>query len=343
MQSQAGADPPSGPRAGPGQTTREGRFPPSLMHAAATLYHLKDETQADVARALGVSRATVSRLLTEARRLGIVRIQVVDPVDGEPLDLAERTAEALGLQRVLVAPQAHPAVLGASLAAQLGTALRSVGLRSGDILLVSSGRTVWEIGFEQLPSLPGTVVTPTVGGQDEPEAWYQTNEITRMIAERVGGRPQFLYAPAQPGPELYERLLEDPGTRRVLDQWRQATCAILGVGAPPLSRESMPGFVSRDAPWLAASAGDICTRFFDPQGVPLDFPGSEHLIATAYEDLRAIPHTIAVAVGEAKIPSLLAGARAGWFKTLVTDVATATALLGAAAGEAAPAVDSEAG
>ena len=57
-----------------------GRFPPALMHAAATLYYVKDETQADVARSLGISRATVSRLLAEARRLGIVRIEVLPQV-----------------------------------------------------------------------------------------------------------------------------------------------------------------------------------------------------------------------------------------------------------------------
>jgi DNA-binding transcriptional regulator LsrR (DeoR family) len=304
-----------------------GRFSPALMHAAATLYYLKDETQADVARALGVSRATVSRLLAEARRLGIVRIEVLDQVEGPPASLAPDLARALGLRAVHLAPPGHDAVLRTALATQVGVALSTAGLERDDVLLVSSGRTVWQVGLEALPQLPGTVVTPMVGGQHEPEAWYQTNEITRMIAQKVGGHPTFLYAPAQPGPELYDLLLEDPSTRQVLELWSRAKCALVGVGAPPHTRASMPNFVPRDASWLRTSAGDICTRFFDSSGEQLSYPGSERLIATTYDTLRAIPHTIAVAVGEIKVPSILAGARAGWFNTLVTDTSTASALL----------------
>jgi len=320
-----------GPNGGPTEldgATSTPRYSARLMHAAATLYYLQDATQAEVAKQLGTSRATVSRLLAEARRQGIVRIEVRDPFDPATAeDLASRTAEALGLEVVYIAPSAHHALLGPSLAPQLSRALRDVGLVSGDVLLVSSGRTVWEASREALPELPGVVVTPTVGGQNEPEAWYQTNEITRSVAEKIGGHPVFLYAPAQPGPDLYERLVDDPSTQRVLRLWEGAKCAVLGVGAPPATRQSMPGWMEDLKPLFNVAAGDICTRLFDLSGKPLPFPGSERLIATSYELLRSIPVTIAVAVGQPKIPSLLAGARAGWFNTLVTDAPTATALL----------------
>ncbi|NUR08344.1 MAG: RNA polymerase subunit sigma-70 [Nocardioidaceae bacterium] len=307
------------------------RFPAHLMHAAATLYYLEDATQAEVARRLDTSRATVSRLLSEARRLGIVRIQVVDPADALRDDeLGPRAAEALGLAAVHVAPAAHEAVLGSALAQPLAHALGGVGLQPDDVLLVSSGRTVWEASRQTLPDLPGVVVAPTVGGQDEPEAWYQTNEITRSVAEKIGGRPVFLYAPAQPGQDLYDRLVDDPATRRVLELWKTAKCALLGVGAPPHTRRSMANFLPRDADWLRDAVGDICYRFFDSAGGPLHFPGEERLIATSLETLRTIPVTIAIAVGESKIPSILAGARSGWFNTLVTDAPTAAALLDAA-------------
>jgi DNA-binding transcriptional regulator LsrR (DeoR family) len=305
------------------------RFSPQLMHAAATLYYLEDATQAEVASRLGTSRATVSRLLSEARRLGIVRIQVLDPAETWDEELGPRTAAALGLSAVYIAPQAHEAMVGASLAPQLSAALADVALEPGDVLLVSSGRTVWEAAQAELPQMPGIVVTPTVGGQDEPEAWYQTNEITRQVAAKVKGRPVFLYAPALPGPDLHDRLVDDPSTRRVLDLWEDARCAVVGIGAPPLTRESMPGFVPRDAEWLGEAAGDICTRFFDTAGDPLPFPESDRLIATSLETLRRIPVTIAVAVGTEKIPSIVAGARADWFNTLVTDAPTAAALLAA--------------
>jgi DNA-binding transcriptional regulator LsrR (DeoR family) len=297
---------------------------PQLLYRAATLYYLQDATQAQIAGQLGTSRATVSRLLSEARRQGIVRIDVIEPVETDLAALAEQTAFALGLTAVHLSTLAGP---GAALAPAVSAALARAGLRHGDVLIVSSGRTVYEVAQGDLPALPGVQVTPTVGGQDDPNAWYQTNEITRTVAAKIKGTPTFLYAPALPGPDLHERLLDDPSIRRVTQLWAKARCALLGVGAPPTTRASIPAFVPIDA--VASAVGDICSHFYDRAGRQVLFPGAERLIATSLELLRAIPASIAVAVGEAKVPGIIAGARAGYFRHLVTDVETARALLAA--------------
>lgn len=307
------------------------------MYAAATLYYLEDATQAEIADKLGTSRATVSRLLSEARRQGIVRIEVVAPTVPDDDGLAERAAAALGLETVYLsmAPPTRP--VGAALAPVLSAALTDVGLRAGDVLLVSSGRTVYEAAQAQLPQLPGVLLAPTVGGQDEPEPWYQTNEITRELAARVGGRPSFLYAPALPGPDLYDLLLREPSIRRVIELWQEARCAILGVGAPPLTRQSLPGFVPKDSLSLRDAVGDVCSRFYDDEGRPVEFPGSERLMATGLEMLQRVPVGIAVAAGQDKVLPIVAGARAGYFNRLVTDAATAVALIDAASTAPTPA------
>jgi DNA-binding transcriptional regulator LsrR (DeoR family) len=308
------------------------RFSKALMHAAAQLYYGEDATQAEIATRLGTSRATVSRLLSEARREGIVRIEIVAPVEHDLDDLGERLRVALGLDAVHLSALAH-GTRGEALAPALATALRSAGLNPGDALLVSSGRTIYEASQTELPRLPGVLLAPTVGGQDEPEAWYATNEITRRLAERVGGTPAFLYAPALPGPDLYETLLADASTRRITELWGSARCAILGVGAPLTTRTTLPRFAPSDTRVLSTAVGDICSRFYDRDGNPVEFPGSERLIATSLERLQEIPVTIALAAGSSKVPSLLAAARARYFNQLVTDPETAWALLGALDGE----------
>jgi DNA-binding transcriptional regulator LsrR (DeoR family) len=79
-----------------------GRFSPSLLYAAAKMYYTDEATQAEVAEHLQTSRATISRLLYEARRRGIVRIEVI-PTDNEAAqDLAARVAAALGLTAVYI-------------------------------------------------------------------------------------------------------------------------------------------------------------------------------------------------------------------------------------------------
>lgn len=316
-------------------TAESSHFSPSLLYAAARLYYEDDATQAEVAQRLGTSRATVSRLLAEAKRQGIVRIEVVPPAEAQRSDLSDRLARALGLERVyLCAPLPSPGpgrgivdVMGRALAPATGRALSEAGLLPGDVLLVSSGRTVYEVAQHDLTPLPGVVVAPTVGGNDQPEDWYQTNEITRLVANRIGGRANYLFAPALPGPELYQSLLNDPSIQRVLHQWPTARCALMGVGAPPLTRSDIPQFVPTGSTSLRAAVGDVCSRFYDRVGAEVHFDGSDRLIALELQALKHIPVTIAIAVGREKIQSIAAGARGGHFNRLVTDPATAEALL----------------
>ncbi|MGV0742823.1 sugar-binding transcriptional regulator [Mycolicibacterium sp. XJ870] len=312
-----------------------GHFPAPLLYAAAKLYYTEEATQADVAAQLGTSRATVSRLLAEAKRRGIVRIEVVPPDELGSGDIATQLTRALSLNRVFLShPIPHPGpgrthldVMGGVLAPAVGRALAAAELLPGDVLLVSSGRTVYEVAQYELVSLPGVLVAPTVGGNDQPEEWYQTNEITRLVANRVNGRPNYLFAPALPGPDLYPSLINDPTIQRVLHLWPRARCALMGVGAPPLMRSDIPQFVPTGSNSLRAAVGDVCSRFYDRTGEAVAFEGSDRLIAVELEALRHIPVTIAVAIGRDKVDSIIAGARGGYFNQLVTDPATAAAIL----------------
>lgn len=316
-------------------------FAPSLLYAAAKMYYEEEATQAEVAAQLGTSRATVSRLLSEARRQGIVRIEVRPPTFESTADLADQLAVALGLDRVFLS-QPLPSGgrltkdrLGSALAPAVGRALAASGLAAGDVLLVSSGRTLYEVARFDLPQLPGVVVAPTVGGADQPEAWYQTNEITRLIASRIGGRATYLFAPALPGPELYETLQHDPTIQRVLHLWPYAKALLTGVGAPPSLRSEAPQFVATGSSALLDAVGDVCSRFFDAAGKPVEFPGSERLIAVQLAALPTIPVSIAIASGHDKVLPITVGAEARYFNQLVTDPVTAQQILVATASAAA--------
>lgn len=306
-------------------------FAPALLHTAAQMYYDEDATQAQVAARLNVSRATVSRLLSEARRRGIVQITVVPPERRSTDALAEQVATKLGLTQVfLSAPlpgsevsNGADGVMGRVLAPAVGRALLAAGLMAGDVLLVSSGRTMYEVSRFELPRLPGVLVAPTVGGTDQPEGWFQTNEIARRVAEQIAGRAMYLFAPALPGADLYATLQHDPTIQRVLQLWPRARCVLTGVGAPPVLRSLAPQFVDLSSTAFMEAVGDICTRFFDREGRPVSFPGVERLIAVELEALTRIPVVVAVAAGEDKVAPLVAGARAHYFNQLVTDPPTA--------------------
>lgn len=302
-------------------------FSDDLLYRAAMLYYHEDATQAEIAQRFGLSRPTVSRMLSEARSRGLVRIEVHRPQRLDTDVIAEQVRQALGLKRVWVALTSPNDPPGAALAQQVRIALGEIDVGTGEGLLVSPGRTIWEIAHHPMPSFPGAIVAPTAGGMDEPEPYYQTNEITRLFAASTGGQPWFLYAPAMPGRDLHDILTREPTIKRVLDLWTRARVALLGVGAPLTTRVSFPSVLPKHLPAMAASVGDICLRPYDRTGQEIPFPGSSHLVSMHLPQLRALEWGVAVANGPVKAMSIIAGARGGYLNSLVTDAETAAAIL----------------
>lgn len=308
-----------------------------LAYEAAEAYYTHGRTQAEVAQHLGVSRPTVSRLLEEARAAGLVTITVTPPRGSSFKALSAELASALGLRSVRIAPgSVREGSLGGALGPQTAATLLSYRLHPGDVLVVASGRTVYELSLEELPRLPGLILVPGVGGQADPEPWFQTNELVRTLAQKTGGTPRFLFAEAKPSPALYQALRADPSFRSIEQLWAGASAAILGIGAPPRTRSSIASGISVADPSIVTAAGDVCLHFFDPDGQPLDFQGSDRMVRVPLDDLLAIPQRLAVAVGPEKVPSIIAAARMGCFHDLVTDQATATGLSQALSSSSAP-------
>jgi DNA-binding transcriptional regulator LsrR (DeoR family) len=297
----------------------------ALIVTAAHLYYVEDRSQEEVAKQLGVSRSTVSRLLAEARQSGVVRIEVTaqPPVDG----LEDELAQQLGLERVYVAQgTAPPDDPGAVLATAVGQALIDSKLSAGDALLVSWGRATWSLSHADLPKIPGVVVVPALGGLNDEQPWVQTNEIARRIAARLEGSVLLLHAPAVPSAELRDSLLTDESIRAALTRWDDAAAVLVGIGAWSQAQPEPPSLLSMDATTLRGSAGDVAGRLFDADGAPIPYATEPRLLGISREQLARVDRRIGVAVGTQKVEAIVAAARSRLVNVLVTDMITASAL-----------------
>jgi DNA-binding transcriptional regulator LsrR (DeoR family) len=298
-----------------------------LLMTAAILYYKQDRSQEQIAQELGVSRATVSRFLARARESGIVRIEIAPrAVDHE---LAPTVAARLGLQRVhIAAGVADPADPGPVLSAPFRDALAATGLRAGDTLLVSWGRAVYSVARAGLLPIRGVVVTPALGGSDGDRPWFQPNEVARLWAAALDGVPRFLHAPAIVSPPLLRSLLGEPGIRSTLRLWATASAAVVGIGAWPKPDSSFAaaGFPTDD-PALVDAAGDVAGRSFREDGTLVTYADQRRLLAVTHHRLRRIPHVIGLAAGPDKAKAVVGAARARVINTLVTDAATARAVV----------------
>lgn len=297
------------------------------LFQVAQLYYEQGATQAEIARQLAVSRPSISRMLADARAQGIVEIRVRRPASSNLPGLRDALTETLNIDRVHLAPGDQSNRLGPGLAPPTREALGHSQLQAGDVLLIASGETTYALAQHPLGDYSGVVIAPTVGGQAEPDPWHQTNEVVRAFAASSGGYPHYLFAPSMPSEALLEALQDDPGYRQIVHDWETAKVALVGVGAAPRTRKSIAQSVPRSNPEVFRATGDVCLAFFDKDGAEVSFPGNERMVRIPRPTLQNVPTRVAVAAGTNKAASILTAARSDWFNVLVTDEATAQAIM----------------
>ena len=172
----------------------------------ARRYYLDDQKQSDIAAELGVSRPMVSRLLTEARQLGVVEITVHDP-EVEAASLLERLQS------------------------------RRLGVGWGHLI----GQLVTWLEKNPRHGSSVTDICPLVGNASIPARNYQSNENVRLMAQQLGASPHFLYLPALPESlEEKQILCSTEIYRQIHEEWEQIGTALVNIGDYP----SSPDFAS---------------------------------------------------------------------------------------------------
>jgi DNA-binding transcriptional regulator LsrR (DeoR family) len=294
-----------------------------LLHTVAKLHYLNELSQVRIAEQLGLSTATISRLLQRARAEGIVRIEIREIFD--PDELGEQLADRLGLEQVVVVDAPAAGMLSA-LAPPLSRMLTEAGLGREAVLLLGWGRTVWAVIEAGLPSLPGVVVVPSTGGMQQKAHIYHSNEFARRAADLTGGLPQLIHAPYVPAPEVFEAFLAEQSVRDAMSLWNRIDVAVLGIGMPPKAEHLDVGDERHD-PLLDEAVGDVVRHYFDEHGDIINWRGEGHMIGVTVDQLRAARISIGLAAGENKVRSIIGAARTGMITRLITDTRTAEGIL----------------
>jgi DNA-binding transcriptional regulator LsrR (DeoR family) len=313
----------------------------------AWLYHTRDRTQHEVATELGLSRATVARMLKEAKERGLVRVTVESPV--RLLELADRLRERWaphGVREVrLVQSVSDIEEQKAVLAAELPFVLPPV---AGKVVGVSWGTTLGA-GVEQVPmpgstngnGAGGTRVVSMLGGVGGSTHATDPYGVAVRLGQRLGGSVHSLPAPMYTRDRtLADLLARHASVRGPLELAAGADVALFGVGGLESQSTILRlGVITPDEQrWLReeGAVGEVVGRFLDVEGRPLA-AATDRLrpICLGLDQLRAVPERICVAGGPDKHDILLATVRAGLVTRLLTDERTAERLLADNATDAA--------
>ncbi len=296
-----------------------------LMVQAAKLYYDLDQTQADIADRLGVTRWQVGRLLREARDIGIVRIEIVPHAPRRP-DLESALQRRLGLRDAIVVPGDQDAVARAAAGYLAGLKPRP------PLIGVSWGRTMATMAQALPPRWnDGAEIVMLNGSTTIRTASARANTVAERLAETAGGSATILPVPAIVGAAATRSVLEqDPVIGAILARAAAAPVACFGLGAIDGSVLVESGYLDQAA--LAAlkragAVGDILGRFVDGDGAIVDAALDARTIGLAPTLLRDKPVVIGISAGPPKHAILRACVRAGYVNVVVTDEGSARHLL----------------
>ncbi|GGK60783.1 sugar-binding transcriptional regulator [Ornithinimicrobium pekingense] len=295
--------------------------------AVARRYYLDGESKVDIAADLGLSRFKVARLLDQAKRSGMVRIEVVEPVDDAVLELAAQVRDRWGLRECWVVPDsdAPQQDVGRAAGELLG---RLLGPQ--DVLGMPWSRSGHAM-VDALTTLPRVPVVQLSGAAATTPVDSSTVDIVRRASRIAGGGRQVFFAPlVMPDAEAAEAVRRDVAVRDTLGAASTVTVAMVGVGAWAPGESTIHDLVddaAREKVAAAGAVGEIAGVFFDDRGRLVQTSVSRRVIALSGEQLSAIPTVLASCHQPARAPALAAAVRGGLVTALVVTAEVAEALL----------------
>lgn len=303
---------------------------------AARSYFLQDMTMNDIARDMGTSRSTVSRLISLAKAEGLIEFRLRTPnleasklegqvrkkfsVDAHVVPVANRVSERDSLEQV----------------ARVAAWLLDTIFDSGMVLGVAWGTTIEAVSRHlSRKSTRGTEVVQLNGaGNTFSTGIEYASEILDRFGRAFDARVQQFPVPTFfDFEESREALWRERSIIRVLELQARAHVMCFSVGAVQggiPSHVYSAGFLEQDDfKTLEASGvvGDVATYFLREDGGGEDIPLNKRSSGPPPSVIRQARRRICVVSGEQKARGLSAALRAGLVTDLVIDERAASALL----------------
>ncbi len=303
----------------------------------ARLYHYQGLTTERIASELGLSRSKVSRLLTHARKAGLIEIRVHDP-EAQPQELERQIQDRfhLGAVRVVTVP----------LNSTEDEWLKSVAIYSAKhinnlvhsemIVGLAWGTTTDAISRHLTPKrcMHVDIVQLNGSGNVYGMSNFYISDIYTRFALNYGGRAHLFPVPAFfDYRESKQAMWKERSVSRIREMASKADLLIYSIGSPEARIPSYVhagGFLEpNDIAELGREAvvGDIATVFFRFDGSYDNIPLNARTSGPDLSLFKRAKHALCIVSGLAKAVGVRAALRGGLMSELIVDEPTARALL----------------
>lgn len=299
-----------------------------LAYEAALLYYMEDQTMEAIAKRMGLSRSTVSRLVASAREDGLVRISLHAPQ--QPAATTASRLETLYGINVTIVPVANPT-------SELRR-LERVSSMAGAMIpdLVTDGMTVGVAWGTTLSAVSERLVPKPVESALVVQLNGAANPLTTgipFVGELLGNFARAYNAKVMnfPVPAFFDyattraALWRERSLAVVREMGRSADVAIFGVGAftsPVASHVYATGYLSNEEVLRLRRdgvVGDCCTVLIRSDGSFSDIEINSRASGPTPAELKKIPRRVCVVAGAAKASALVGVLRSGAVTDLIVD------------------------
>jgi DNA-binding transcriptional regulator LsrR (DeoR family) len=303
----------------------------ALRFRAAWLYFRQGLTQGDIADQLGISRATVIRLLEEARRRGEVQIWI-KPMPEELAGLARQLQAHYGIEEIVITPgEGTPEQTAADVGAALGQYL-SGAIADGMTIGAGWGRTL-DAALATFRPEPrhGVRVVSLLGGRLEAQAMNPV-DFSWQMAAALGAECLLFLAPLiVDSAETRRRLLEDCGLSAITQAAETldlavVSCGDIGPEGSSFSRDFLPAETLEGLTTAGAICDTLC-QFLDADGRAVDHAIRERVMSVDLDHVARAGQVILASGGRPRAPAIRAAILRLHCRTLITDEAAARALV----------------
>lgn len=304
----------------------------NILATVANLYYNSELTQNQIAERMYTSRSKISRMLKEARELGIVEIYIREPWERN-LEQEKRLRELFALKNVrVVMHKEEDAGKVSELISEAAAYYLDSIIKQDMVVGISWGNTLYNIvkyiAANNHKNIPITVV-PIMGAANMLSPEKDALDLSKDLASAYGGKYQYIYAPLfLKNKEIKESLMQDDHIKSALQLAKKSDVILTSVGS--ISSKSWEHYLSTKTLKMLEDkgvVGHIVGHFYDICGNEPVSSLSSRMIGLEKEDIKECKETICVAVGEKKSEAVLGAIRGGYISTLITDEKCADKIL----------------
>ena len=300
---------------------------------AGWLYFIAGHTQDEIAKMLQVSRASAQRLVSLCLAERLITFRLEHPI-AACMELAARLKERFRLSHCEVVPTDPAAPLSTAGIAERSANILETTLRSETPVIVAlgTGRAV-RAAVERVTPIerPNHQIVSLVGNisADGSASFFDT---VGRLADRTGARHYPMPLPfLMSSEDERNRMVRIDPIAKVKAVAAKADLRLIGIGQMDQKAQvHVDGFVTRDELFemmRLGAIGEITGWAYDAKG-RLIKGGTNRRLTSIPPQVPAETATIAAAVGQAKVPAIKAALAGRLINGLITDEATARAILG---------------